>query len=133
MSFVDSIKTCLKKYADFTGRARRSEFWWFAVATFLACTILTSITVGSALFSAAASFDLEEIASLLGSLALVGLFSLALIIPNLAVGVRRMHDIDKPGIYILIAFIPLVGLYILYLATIEGTKGPNQYGPDPKA
>nr|WP_302052016.1 DUF805 domain-containing protein [Hymenobacter sp. BRD128] len=65
---------------------------------------------------------------------LYGLYSLALLIPSLAVGVRRLHDVGKSGFFMLIAFVPLVGaIWLLVLFCTEGTRGDNEYGPDPKA
>ena len=100
----------LKKYAEFKGRSRRKEYWQF---------VLFNILLGIVL-------ELGIIA--LGSvgLAINTLVSLALIIPGVAVAVRRMHDVNKSGWFILIP------IYNLILACTEGTPGPNQYGPDPK-
>jgi uncharacterized membrane protein YhaH (DUF805 family) len=98
----------LKKYADFNGRARRSEYWYFALCSFLISIIL-------ALIGFYAGF------TLLGNL-----YSLAVLIPSIAVGVRRMHDVGKSGWYLIIP------IYNLVLACTDGQHGPNQYGPDPK-
>ncbi len=65
---------------------------------------------------------------------LSGIYGLAVIIPSIAVGVRRMHDIDRTGWWLLIAFIPLIGVIVLLIfALLPGTAGDNKYGPDPKA
>ncbi len=102
----------LKKYADFKGRARRKEYWSFY------------------LFFLIIIFGLVLLSQLLGTAltgpALIGLFELAMFVPLLAAGVRRMHDVDRSGWYLLIP------IYSLILAFTEGTHGPNQYGPDPK-
>lgn len=113
----------LHQYADFSGRARRREFWSFALVNF---------TVGVALFALAGI--LGKVIGLLGGLVMLGyyLYSLAVLIPSLAVGVRRLHDTGKSGWYMALALIPIVGLYLLYLMTVEGEPGPNAYGPDPK-
>ena len=74
---------------------------------------------------------LRQIASLFSYIS--GLISLALLIPGIAVAVRRLHDTNKSGWFLLLALIPFVNLYLIYLLIIEGDKGPNQYGPDPKA
>ncbi len=110
MTFVDSVKTCLKKYADFSGRATRSEYWWFYLAFLLAyigLSMLAAIT-GSMIF-----------------VTLAGLLSLGVLLPQLAAGVRRMHDVDKSGWFLLIPF------YNLYLSVIPGTQGDNRFGPPP--
>lgn len=98
-----------KQYADFNGRARRSEYWWYTLLT-----IIVSILIE------VATSD-ESGASLFG-----GVWSLATIIPSIAVGVRRMHDVGKSGWFILIP------IYNLILACTDGNSGTNEYGPDPK-
>lgn len=110
MSFGDAISTCFNKYAEFVGRARRSEYWWFA------------------LFGLLVSLVLSPLSTTLSALA-----SLALFVPSLAVGVRRMHDTGKSGWYLLVGLIPFVGwiIVIVWLAT-EGDPVPNEYGPSPK-
>lgn len=106
MDFVTSLKTCFSKYATFSGRARRSEFWWFALAAF--------------------------IGSLIPVLGYV--ISLACIIPNIAVGVRRLHDIGKSGWFYLLALIPVVGaLILIYWFVQDSAAGDNEYGANPKA
>ncbi|MGB4810931.1 MAG: DUF805 domain-containing protein [Methylophilaceae bacterium] len=110
MTFVDSVKTCLSKYVDFKGRATRSEYWWFYLAfllIYIALTTLSGIT-GSSIFAM-----------------LAGILSLGVLLPQLAAGVRRMHDVDKSGWFLLIPF------YNLYLSVIPGTPGDNRFGPPP--
>ena len=98
----------LKKYTLFTGRARRAEYWYFVLFNFIISIALTFL--GQAI-----NF------SLFGSL-----YSLAVFLPSLAVAVRRMHDVNKSGWFILIP------IYNLILLCTDGTPGPNEYGPDPK-
>ncbi|HLR91102.1 MAG TPA: DUF805 domain-containing protein [Balneolaceae bacterium] len=101
-----------QKFIEFEGRARRKEFWIFAGVNFL-----ISILLG-----------------ILGLDLISSLFSLAIIIPSIAVGVRRMHDIGKSGWFLLLGLIPLIGWIILiYFYAKEGDAGPNQYGPNPKS
>lgn len=114
-------KVFVQNFANFEGRARRSEYWYYILFNLIISVsvyVLTIFTMGIAGFIL---------------LPLLGLYSLANIIPNLAVIVRRLHDTGKSGWYILFAFIPLVGgiILIVFLAT-EGDRGPNEYGPDPK-
>ena len=106
----------LKNYAGFSGRARRKEYWMFALVN-LAIGIVLQL-LGAAIHSQIPYY----------------LYALAVIIPALAVGVRRLHDTGRSGWWLLIALVPLVGAIILivYLAT-GGNPGPNAYGPDPKA
>lgn len=106
----------LKKYAVFEGRARRKEYWMF---------VLFHVIVSIALAL------LANVASILGILYI--LYILATLVPAIAVTVRRLHDTDKSGWFVLIAFIPFVGgLILLVLNILEGTKGPNKFGADPK-
>lgn len=100
----------LKKYADFNGRARRSEYWYFALFSGL-ISFLISFTLGA----------LSPKLVMLGSI-----YSLAVLVPSIAVAVRRMHDVNKSGWFILIP------IYNLILACTNGTSGPNEYGDDPK-
>ena len=126
----------LAKFADFEGRARRSEYWLFALFQFLlGCVFWLIIGV----IAAASSQGQGEAPSPAGG-ASVGIIAVifvllwvALIIPTLAVAVRRMHDIDKSGAWILISLVPLVGpIVFLVFTLLDGTMGPNRYGPDPK-
>lgn len=104
------------KFADFSGRARRKEYWMFVLGVVIVSVVLQIIDgiVGTAPY-------------------LAGLFSLAALVPSIAVGVRRLHDQDKSGWFMLLGLIPLVGIVLLVFMCLEGTSGPNQYGPDPKA
>lgn len=112
----------LKKYADFSGRARRKEYWMFVLFNIL-FTIVAGI-LDNVLGIAIAG---------VGYGPLYGLYSLVLIIPGLAVGVRRLHDIGKSGWMMLVVFIPLVGaIWLIILMVKEGDAGENQYGSDPK-
>jgi uncharacterized membrane protein YhaH (DUF805 family) len=109
--FVNSVKTCLQKYADFNGRAARPEFWWFA------------------LFQIVVMIVLGMVHQMLSSLA-----SLALLVPALAVGARRLHDIGKSGWFQLLGLIPLIGWVILiYWAAQPGQPESNQFGAPPAA
>ncbi len=106
MSFGEAVSTCLTKYADFTGRARRSEYWWFFLFTLM-------VTVSLALIN-----------PVLNLVAALGLF-----LPGLAAAVRRLHDTGRSGGYYFIILIPLVGVILLIVWTAsEGNIGPNQYG-----
>jgi len=121
-NFLDIIKN---KYALFDGRARRKEFWYFqlAVVAVYIAVIIVAVILGA-------------ISSTLGAIiyGLFGIAMLAIIIPSIGLTIRRLHDVDKSGWFILVSLIPLVGgLYLLYLLITEGTVGQNQYGPDPKA
>ncbi len=116
MDFQTAVRTVLNKYADFNGRAPRSEYWWWVLAY------------------AIAYFIVAIVGGILGKLGmfLPLLFALAILVPTLAVAVRRLHDVDKSGWWVLIALVPIVGgLILLYFAVQRGTIGPNQFGEDP--
>ena len=109
MSFADAIRTCLRKYATFSGRAPRSEYWWFALFVFLGSFVFSLID--AALFgTGTAEVDASP------AQPLTGLFQLAVLIPILAAGWRRMHDTGRPGWYVLLPMLAaLGGLFFLFL------------------
>lgn len=119
MSFQDSVKICLSKYADFSGRARRSEYWWFFLFNVLV-SIVASI-IDAILGTRSGNFGVIE-----------GIASLALLLPGLAVGARRLHDTTKSGWWLLIGLIPCVGLIVLIIFFVQDSHPDNKYGPSPK-
>lgn len=111
MDFWTAIKTSFQKYVEFSGRALRSEFWYFQLFLFLASMVLGTV---SDHLSAA--------------------FGLATILPALAVGARRLHDIGKSGWWQLLHLIPLIGLIVLIVWWVrKGDAGANRFGPEPAA
>jgi uncharacterized membrane protein YhaH (DUF805 family) len=122
----------LIKYAEFSGRARRAEYWLFQLFIMIAVIVVCGVAGGIAAGARAGSNSgAVAFAGLI--LIVAGLGSLALIIPSLAVTFRRLHDIDKPAAWILVTFVPVIGpIVLLVFCLIDGTPGPNQYGPDPK-
>ena len=117
MNFSQSISTCFAKYATFSGRAGRSEFWWFYLFILL-------MGWGASVVGAVVLGELGGFISLM--------FNLAVIVPSLAVTVRRLHDTGRSGWWILIT-ITIIGLipYIIWLAS-TGNPGENAYGPPPE-
>ena len=116
MSAADAIKSVFSQYVGFKGRARRSEYWYFVLFNFLVSFVLSSL--GS--FVEALKF-------------LPAIWSLAVLLPGLAVCVRRLHDIGKTGWLLLLALIPIVGEIILIVWFCKDSQpGDNQYGPNPK-
>ena len=111
----------LKKYAVFGGRSRRKEYWYFLLFNIIVAIVLAWIDALLGTFSSS------------GIGVLSGIYGLAILIPSLAVTVRRLHDIDRSGWWILINLFPLIGsIVLLVFAVSEGTPGNNQYGPNPK-
>lgn len=117
----------LRKFADFNGRARRSEYWLFFLFVFVVSIVL-NIIGGMVMGGSSDPTNPFAGASLLGLI-----WALITLIPSLAVGVRRLHDTDRSGWWILIGLIPLVGAIVLIIFyVLDGTPGPNKFGPDPK-
>lgn len=115
MNFVDSVKTVYGNYANFSGRARRSEYWWWFLFQIVIALVLLLVEGGTT-----------------GILGII--WSLANLVPGIAVGVRRLHDLDKTGWWLLIALVPFVGaILLIYWFASEGTRQSNQYGDDPLA
>ena len=120
----DYMKMPLQRYADFSGRSRRMEYWMFYVGSIGASIVARMIEGILGMGNMMAQ----------GSGPLSALLLLALLVPSIAVLVRRLHDQDKSGWLALLIFIPIIGwLALLVFMFLEGTKGDNQYGPDPKA
>lgn len=112
----------LKKYAVFSGRARRKEYWMFALFNLIICIVLGVI---EAIAGIAPEGDQSVLA---------GIYSLAVLIPAIAVSVRRLHDTNHSGPWLLIALVPLIGPIILLVFMVQDSQqGDNQYGPNPKA
>jgi uncharacterized membrane protein YhaH (DUF805 family) len=115
----------IRKYASFSGRARRAEYWWFSL--FLALGSFVLAILDSIVFGVATVADY-------GIGPLGGLFSLGLIIPSIAVSFRRLHDLDRSAWWLLLGLIPLIGaLVLLFWYVQRGTVGDNRFGPDPLA
>ena len=115
MNPIQSILSGFRNYANFDGRASRSEYWWFYgffVALLLAIFV-ASVTWNPALFT------------------LWGVYIAAMALPLLAVTVRRLHDVDRPGNWAVLALIPFAGVRLTRMLVQPGTPGPNRYGPDP--
>ncbi len=122
MEFSEAVNVCLrKKFAEFNGRAPRSEYWYFVLFQLLAQIAFFILMAIGAAADSRVLFGIPWFASLF--------FCLVMILPGLAVTVRRLHDGDKSGWFILVCLIPLVGPFILlYFLMRKGTDGPNRYG-----
>jgi uncharacterized membrane protein YhaH (DUF805 family) len=114
MGFSEAINTCFSKYATFDGRAARPEYWYFALFVFIVDLVLQALErTGLGYIAIIANF----------------LFSLAVLLPSIAVGVRRLHDIDRSGWWLLIGLVPIVGVILLLVwACMRGTQGTNRFG-----
>ena len=105
MNFSQAVAACLRKYADFSGRAGRPEFWWFFLFQ-----VVVMIVTGM----------MSEI--------LNGIAALGLLLPGLAVGARRLHDIGKSAWFLLLALIPILGFLVLLYWSVQPSDGANAYG-----
>ena len=116
----------IRKYFSFSGRARRREYWWFLVFSVLVVGVLAIVD--------ALVFGVNWWGYSGGDGPLASFADLFLLVPTLAVSVRRLHDRDRSGWWLLISIIPLIGfLFLFYQYISVGTQGDNRFGPDPKA
>ncbi|MDF8332366.1 DUF805 domain-containing protein [Novosphingobium cyanobacteriorum] len=118
-----------RRYADFSGRSRRKEYWMFAllsmIVAFVSVMLMFAGGMGSDGTAPGGTFWLGTL--------LIVVWGLGSIVPSIAVQVRRFHDQGRSGWMVLLGFIPYVGgIIVLVFMCLEGTRGPNQYGPDPK-
>ncbi|MFM2384322.1 MAG: inner membrane protein YhaI [Actinomycetota bacterium] len=121
MSFGDAIKSYFKNYATFTGRARRSEFWFTVLFTTLVSAGLSVLFPGTVVQGD--GFTMQQ------SSAIVNLWSIATLVPSLAVTWRRLHDVNKPGPYFFYIFIPIAGLIMLIIQLVkDSAPGANAFG-----
>lgn len=112
----------LKNYAGFSGRARRKEYWYFVLFNTIISIVLAFFDGITGTFSEATGMGL-----------LSGIYALAVLIPSLAVSVRRLHDTDRSGWWLLIALVPLIGaIVLLVFLVLDSNPGQNQYGANPK-
>jgi uncharacterized membrane protein YhaH (DUF805 family) len=119
-----------KRYFDFEGRSRRKEYWMFTLF-YVLIVLLPIVMLGIGAVASGSSDEMSPLIAL--GFGLIGLIALACLIPSIALQVRRFHDQDKSGWFVLLNFIPSIGgLIVLVFMCLEGTRGPNQYGPDPK-
>ncbi|WP_125779708.1 DUF805 domain-containing protein [Pseudoalteromonas rubra] len=118
----DIYLSALKKYAVFNGRARRKEYWLFMLCNLIVTIVLGLVDMTLGLYSEESGFGL-----------LSGLYALAVIIPSIALSIRRLHDTGRSGWWILISLVPVVGpLVLLVFYVMDSTPGDNDYGPNPK-
>ena len=116
ISFAEAVTSCFNKYADFNGRSPRAEYWYFA------------------LFNVAVVMVLAVLGAIIGKLFMYVYYTyvLAILVPSIAVSIRRMHDIGRSGWWVLISLVPFIGsIWYIVLAALPSQLGPNQYGPNP--
>jgi uncharacterized membrane protein YhaH (DUF805 family) len=124
--FMDLMFAPLRKYADFNGRARRSEYWLFWLFTTIVSIILTF--VGGLVLGGNDPGNPFSGGNLLSSI-----WTVAILIPSIAVGVRRLHDSNRSGWWLLLILLPIIGAIVLLIFfVLDGTPGSNKFGSDPK-
>ena len=115
MSFVDAVRSVLTQYAVFSGRSRRSEYWWYT------------------LFAVVVSLVASQIDAALGSQVVSIVLALALLLPGLGVSIRRLHDTGRSGWWLLIGLVPIVGVIVLIVFCVQDSQPMvNAHGPSPK-
>jgi len=114
MNLQEAVRSVLSQYAGFTGRARRSEYWFWTLAVVIGAIVAIIID------------------SIIGINLFYIVFALAVLVPGIAVGVRRLHDISKSGWWILLSLIPLIGSIVLIIWFVGDSHPDNEYGPNPK-
>jgi uncharacterized membrane protein YhaH (DUF805 family) len=114
VSFTEAVSDAFSKYATFSGRSSRSAYWWFYLFNLLLLVAALAVDYG------------------LGTSGIIyGLAALALLLPNLAVAVRRLHDAGHSGWWLLIGLLPIIGAIVLLVFTLQGSEPPNQWGTGP--
>jgi uncharacterized membrane protein YhaH (DUF805 family) len=120
MNMIEAVKACFSKYVTFSGRARRAEYWWFVLFTVLGSFVfgfVDGLMFGTSM----------ETTGLFGAV-----FSLGTLLPSISVGVRRLHDLDRSGWWLLLMLLPIIGWIVLIVwNATKGTQGDNRFGPDP--
>ncbi|MGA2940901.1 MAG: DUF805 domain-containing protein [Xanthobacteraceae bacterium] len=118
MSFVDAIKSGFSKYVTFSGRAYRSEYWYWVL--FVVIASLVALTLDSAILGYSPS----------GASPITGIFDLVTFLPSLALAARRLHDMDRTAWWLLITFTGIGSILLIIWFCFRGTQGPNRFGPD---
>ena len=126
-----------RRYFDFSGRSRRKEYWMFILLFVIVYAVAFALMFAGG-YSMSPTMTTSEPPAEMGGMAMLGfailgIFVLASFIPAIAVQIRRFHDQDRSGWFVLLNFIPYLGsLIVLVFMCLEGTKGANRFGPDPK-
>lgn len=119
MTFTEAVQTCFQKYVTISGRARRSEYWYFVLFSMLAGFVLGALD--GLLVGFNSNFQ-----------PLSTIFSLLILLPSLTVAIRRLHDRDMSGWWLLLFLVPLLGaIALVVIFALPGTAGRNRFGPDP--
>ncbi len=120
MNFIEAVKSGFHNYVNFSGRAVRSEYWYWTLFATVVAVVFGLIDEWLYPGDQMGAFSVVDI-----------LVSLALILPGIAVSIRRLHDIDRTGWWLLLGLTIIGGFVLLYWACVRGTAGPNRFGPEP--
>ena len=119
MGFAEAVKSAFSNYASFSGRSARSAFWWWQLFNLIAGVV--TLIIDSSIFGFGSGYT-----------PINWVYSIAVLLPSLAVAARRLHDIDRSGWWILLVLIPLVGIIILIIWWCKQSQpGTNRFGPNP--
>ena len=135
MGFAESVRTCFGKYADFQGRASRSEFWWFFLFTALVSLALSLplyvlMVIAAVAGNSSTGAGVAAVITIIWSI-IVTVVAIGLLIPLLAAGARRLHDYGQSAWFLLLYFVPCGNIVLIVLWALGGTPGDNPYGPRP--
>jgi uncharacterized membrane protein YhaH (DUF805 family) len=132
MNFTDAVSKVYRNYVNFSGRARRSEYWWWALYMLITGSVIALIESSLGLGMGHMGMGGGSMSAGYEGGPLTGIWSLAHLLPGLGVAVRRLHDTERSGWWLLIVLIPVIGLLaLLYFFVIKGTSGQNRFGEDP--
>jgi uncharacterized membrane protein YhaH (DUF805 family) len=120
MNFTEAISSGFQNYVNFSGRAQRSAYWYWTLFAFIASAI--ALAIDALIFGVNLEGGLNIVQTIVG---------LALLLPGLAVSIRRLHDLDRTGWWILIALTGIGAILLIIWYVMKGTDGPNRFGPDP--
>jgi uncharacterized membrane protein YhaH (DUF805 family) len=132
MNFTQAVASGYRKYVGFSGRAARSEYWWWFLYIILSSVLIGFIEGALGLGTGTVETGDGGVSASFAGGPLSLIWSLAHLLPGIAVSIRRLHDLDRSGWWLLIAFVPLVGFIVLIVFyCTKGTSGANRFGPDP--
>ena len=118
----------MKKYAVFEGRARRKEYWMFQLVNFVILFPIMAVGIAGIIMQPRT----QRLVWVIPLFLIIFVYSLATVVPSLAVSIRRLHDADLSGWWLLISLVPMGGIVVFVFHVMDGTPGPNRYGPNPK-
>ncbi len=120
----------MKKYAVFSGRARRKEYWMFQLINVI--IVIIAMVLAAGVFALKSIGSQGAVTAIRLTAGLIAVYFLAIFLPSLSVSVRRLHDINFSGWWVLLGFVPMGGLVLLVFHVLDSNPGSNQYGPNPK-